>query len=171
MKRLRMYATLLVITAAIVGIGFMPLPSHVYCPLEVQARGAASVYVWQDGILEKIFVRPGDQVAEGQLLAQLRNIDVDIEIDELTGQRNVYDAQLKGLNLVSLADRKASLEIEATTESLASTDKQLTQLERRSQLAAARRPAGRHSAAASAGRETGRRVRPPADLARLAART
>ena len=30
---------------------FIPLPSHIYCPLEVQARDAASVYVDQPGIL------------------------------------------------------------------------------------------------------------------------
>ena len=45
---------------------FVPLPSHVYCPLEVQARGAESVYVVDDGILDEVLVRPGDQVTEGQ---------------------------------------------------------------------------------------------------------
>ena len=129
-KSLRVYATLLVITAAIVGIGFVPLPSHVYCPLEVQARNAASVYVKVDGILEKTFVKPGDQVTEGQLLAQLKNIDVDFQIEKLTGQRNVLQAQLQGLNLVSLVDRKASSEIEPTEKSLASTTEQLANLEK-----------------------------------------
>jgi putative peptide zinc metalloprotease protein len=129
-KSIRIYATLLVITAAIVGIGFVPLPSHVYAPLEVQARGAAKVFVNVDGILEKTFVQPGDHVTQGQLLAQLTNVDVDFDIEKLTGQRNVFEAQLKGLNLVSLADRKASSEIEPTTQSLASTTEQLTQRER-----------------------------------------
>ena len=73
---------------------FVPLPSHVYCPLEVQARDAASVYVEQPGILEAVLVKPGDQVEKGQLLAELRNVDVDVSIAELTGQRDVYTAQL-----------------------------------------------------------------------------
>jgi putative peptide zinc metalloprotease protein len=133
-KSLRIYATLLVITAAIVAIGFVPLPSHVYAPLEVQARNAASVYVSVDGILDKVFVKPGDQVTEGQPLAQLSNIDVDIKIDELTGQRNVYEAQLRGLNLVSLSDRKASSEIEPTEKALASTKEQLSQRVRDSNM-------------------------------------
>jgi putative peptide zinc metalloprotease protein len=128
-KSLRVYATLFVITAAIVGFGFVPLPSHVYCPLEVQARHADSVYVSVDGILEKTLVQPGDQVKEGQLLAQLKSVDVDFEIEKLTGQRNVLQAQLKGLNLVSLADRRASSEIEPTIKSLASTTEQLAQRE------------------------------------------
>src|SRR4029079_15732575 len=117
-KSLRIYATLTLIIAALVGIAIVPLPSHVYCPLEVQARDAKSVYVWQDGILEKTFVQPGDHVTEGQLLAQLKNVDVDFEIEKLTGQRNVFEAQLKGLNLVSLTDRKASSEIEPITKAL-----------------------------------------------------
>ena len=128
-KSLRIYATLGVIIAALVGVAIVPLPSHVYCPLEVQARGAKLVYVWQDGILEKTFIQPGDQVTKGQLLAQLKNVDVDFDIEKLTGQRNVFQAQLEGLNLVSLTDRKASSEIEPTAKSLASTIQQLTQRE------------------------------------------
>lgn len=124
-KSLRIYATLFVLTAAIVAIGFVPLPSHVYAPLEVQARDADSVYVKVDGILDKVFVKPGDQVTAGQPLAQLRNIDVDLKIDELTGQRNVYEAQLRGLSLVSLSNRNASSEIEPTEKALASTEEQL----------------------------------------------
>jgi putative peptide zinc metalloprotease protein len=70
-------------------------------------------------------VKPGNQVTAGQPLAQLRNIDVDLKIDELTGQRNVYEAQLRGLNLVSLSNRNASSEIEPTEKALASTEEQL----------------------------------------------
>ena len=107
----------------------MPLPSHVYCPLEVQARDAESVYCRVDGILDKVLVRPGDQVNEGQLLAQLHNIDVDITIAELTGQRDVYRAQLEGLNRVSFDDRRASAQIDPITEALASTKEQLAKRE------------------------------------------
>src|SRR3990172_1536418 len=128
-KRLRVYATLLLVVAAIVGICLVPLPSHVYCPLEVQARNAASVYVAVDGILEKILVRPGDQVTEGQLLAQLRNIDVDVAIADLTGRREVYAAQLQGLQRVSFEDRRAAAEVVPVSEALASIERQLTQRE------------------------------------------
>ncbi len=140
-KSVRIYGTLAVIAAVITGIGFVPLPSHVYCPLEVQARHAASIYVPVDGILEKVFVRPGDQVSKGQLLAQLDNIDVDIKIAELTGQRDVYAAQLKGLNRASFADRRATAQIDTTKENLASTNEQLAQREldrKRLQLVASR---------------------------------
>jgi putative peptide zinc metalloprotease protein len=128
-KSLRIYATLFVIMGALAGFGFIPFPSHVYAPLEVQSRGAEIVYVSNvDGILQKTFVQPGDQVKRGQLLAQLTNIDVEIKIGELTGKRNAYQAQLDGLTRVSLSDRKASSEVEPIVEALASTKKQLKQL-------------------------------------------
>src|SRR5205814_7660965 len=96
-KSIRIYATLAVIFAALAAIGFVPLPSHVFCPLEVQARHAASVYVYVEGFLDKVLVRPGDHVAKGQLLAQLHSLDLEKKIAELTGQRNIYTKQLEGL--------------------------------------------------------------------------
>lgn len=128
-KSVRVYATMVAIVGLIAGIGFVPLPSHVYCPLEVQARHALWVYVPVDGILEKIFVRQGDTVTDGQPLAQLRNIEVEKKIAELAGQRDVYAVQLKGLARVSLADRKASDQIIPITKALASTKEQLSKLE------------------------------------------
>ncbi|HEX5470304.1 MAG TPA: hemolysin D [Lacipirellulaceae bacterium] len=128
-KSVRIYGTLAVIAAVIIGIGFVPLPMHIYCPLEVQAQNAASVYVKVDGILEKTFVHPGDHVTKGQPLAQLRNIDIDINIAKLAGQRDVYAVQLDGLTRVSLADSEASAQIEPTRNALASTEEQLSQRE------------------------------------------
>jgi putative peptide zinc metalloprotease protein len=128
-KSIRIYATLVVIAAAIAAFLFVPLPSHVYCPLEVQARHAASVYVPHEGFLEKILVKPGDQVTEGQILAQLQNIEVDYDIAKLTGQRNVYAKQLQGLNRISLADLSSSAQIKSVAEMLDSTKKQLHQRE------------------------------------------
>jgi putative peptide zinc metalloprotease protein len=63
------------------------------------------------------------------LLAQLRNIDIDGKIERLIGERDVYDAKLKGLGRVSLDDRRAASEIEPIIKALASTNEQLAQLE------------------------------------------
>ena len=57
------------------------------------------------------------------------NIDVDIAIAELTGQRNVFTAQLEGLHRVSFDDRRASSQIDPLTEALAGTKEQLAQRE------------------------------------------
>jgi putative peptide zinc metalloprotease protein len=124
-KRGRMYTSIALIILVIAGIGFIPFPSHVYCPLEIQARGAESVYVLVDGILDDLDVRPGDRVEPGQKLAQLRNIDVDLAIADLTGQQAAYQAQLDGLMRIGIADRRATAQIDATAEALASVSEQL----------------------------------------------
>jgi putative peptide zinc metalloprotease protein len=128
-KSVRIYATLAVIAAIVAGIGFVPLPSHVFCPLEVQARNADPVYVSVDGILDQVTVRPGDKVIEGQLLAQLHSVELDYEIAELNGKRNVAEKQLEGLNRVSFTDAKASGQIPMVVKELASIKQQLTNRE------------------------------------------
>jgi putative peptide zinc metalloprotease protein len=123
-KRGRMYMSIALLIAVIAGILFIPLPSHVYCPLEVEARDAESVYVFVDGILEEVYVRPGDRVEKGQPIAQLRNIDVDISLADLVGQQATYEAQLAGLHAISVEDRTALAQIEPITKALASVKKQ-----------------------------------------------
>ena len=105
-KRLRMYGTIAILVAAAAAICFIPFPSRVHAPLEVQARQAASVYVEIDGILDKVLVKPGDQVTEGQVLAELRNMDIDMAITDLTGRGEVLRAQLAGLERIRFTDQR-----------------------------------------------------------------
>ncbi|MFO0790438.1 MAG: hemolysin D [Pirellulales bacterium] len=128
-ERWRVYATMGVITCAIAALFFIPLPYHVVAPLEVQARNAEFVYVTVDGILDQVLVHPGDQVTPGQKLAELSNIDVNIDISKLTGQRNVLQAQLEGLSRVSFENRSASFQIGEITKSLIGTKDQLAHRE------------------------------------------
>jgi putative peptide zinc metalloprotease protein len=87
--------------------------------LELQARDAANVYVGvKGGILEEVFVQPGQTVKQGDVLAQLRNIDLDISIANLHGQREILAAQLAGLKRTSARDPRASVEIGGLTEQL-----------------------------------------------------
>jgi putative peptide zinc metalloprotease protein len=128
-KRVRMYATLAVIAAAIAAICFVPLPSHVYAPLEVQPRGAAPVYISVDGTLDEIFVEAGDDVKRGAPLAQLRNIDIELAIAELVGQSNMYEAQLESLNRVRFDDLQASAQIAPAITALATIREQIAKRE------------------------------------------
>jgi putative peptide zinc metalloprotease protein len=128
-KRLRVYATIVLLGGVIAGVLLVPLPAHVYCPFEVQARLADTVYVEVDGILDDIKVEPGQPVKKGDLLAQLRNADVEKSIVELTGKRNTYEAQLAGLQNASLEDRRASGQVTPIVKVLASTKEQLANAE------------------------------------------
>jgi putative peptide zinc metalloprotease protein len=129
-KRWRMYTTLAILGAAVAGVCLIPLPSHVYAPLDVQARDAATVYVEVDGFLDDVLVKPGDQVSQGQLLARLSNIDVDLAIADLAGERDVYKAQLRGLNLTRFSgDPHAGDDIDRAKKALESAKTQLAQRE------------------------------------------
>ena len=84
-KKPRFYTSLGVLTAVILLVLFLPLPHSITCTLELQARDALPVYVDPAGQLMVVDVKPGQQVAKGQPLAKLRNLDVELAIAKLQG--------------------------------------------------------------------------------------
>ena len=76
---------------------FLPLPHSFICPLEIQPRDADSVYVDVPGRLVELDVKAGQQVVEGQPLAQLENIDLDLEVAKLQGSLDENETKLKSL--------------------------------------------------------------------------
>ena len=104
--------------------------------------------------------RSGD---EGQVLAELRNIDIDMSIAELTGQREVLRGRNWRAGTHQLHRSAAPAEqIDQVDESLASVEEQLAKARIGSREAAACGTAGRHRVAAAFGR------RPTADDRQLA---
>ena len=126
-KKLRMFATLGILVAVICGVLFIPLPSSVMCYFELQPRGSVSVYVEVEGILEEAFVEPGQQVQEGDVLARLSNIDLELEIQQLRGERDALQEQLSSLVQIRFRDEQASLQLDVIKERLGSIDEQLQQ--------------------------------------------
>ena len=126
-KKVRMYATLLVLVGFVSGVLLIPFPSSVLCDFELQPRGAASVYVEVEGTLKEILVEPGQKVEAGEVLARLENIDLEIEIAHLRGQRNATRAQLDSLRVLRFENEQASLQLDLAEESLDSLNRQLEQ--------------------------------------------
>ncbi len=121
----RFYAslgTVLLILAAIVAV---PLPHHVICTLELQPREAKSVYVEVPGILRQLHVRSGERVVQGQLLATLQNLDLDLDINKVVGDRDQYQQQLHNLRQQRFRDTRAGAEIPQVAEMLDALGKQL----------------------------------------------
>jgi putative peptide zinc metalloprotease protein len=96
-KKKNLYAALAVVGAAVAALMFIPLPSAVYCNLEIKPRHAESVYVEVPGILEAVHVKPGDPVKPGKELAQLSNLDLMLEAEVLRGEWGRLDAQCRSL--------------------------------------------------------------------------
>ena len=114
------------VAAAVVGcIALIPLPQRVWCATELRPRGEETVYVTVPGKLEQLAIKQGSVVAEGDELARLSNVDLDLEIADLEGKASQYESRLKSLQRERFSDPAAGLEIGTVEESLASIREQL----------------------------------------------
>ncbi len=108
-KRVRMYATLSLLTAVVAAVFFVPLPARVWALYELQPHDAASVYIEYDGQLRRLHVKPGEEVKAGRLLAELENLDLQLEVEQLRGERDSVQAQITGLQQLLLEPDRMSL--------------------------------------------------------------
>jgi putative peptide zinc metalloprotease protein len=126
-KKVRMYASIAVVAAVIGAIWFIPFPMSVLCEFELQPRDAETVYFDVAGTLEEVDVKPGEHVEKGQLLAKLSNVDLELEVEKLRGEREASQAQLDNLYQLQFHDPNAGLQIEVIRQRLAALDEQLKQ--------------------------------------------
>lgn len=121
-KRIRVAISLALVACAIAAVVLIPLPYHVYCALEIQAEDARNIYVTVGGRLIEVRVKPGDAVKQGELLAQLENLDLQFEVEQLLGERDSYRARLDSLQGQRLDDKNVALLIPQVQELLATAD-------------------------------------------------
>ncbi len=128
-KKPRFYATLGIVAAVVAAIAFIPLPYHIVCPFEVKPRDAEVVYVVEPGILEEVYVRPGEKVDEGQPLARLSSPELDIELADIRGNVARLQTQLDTLLQSRFGDSLARLDEERLRASLETMQDQLSRRE------------------------------------------
>jgi putative peptide zinc metalloprotease protein len=118
-KKPRMYATLGVIAAALAAVFLVPLPHRVYCTFEIQPRDAQKIFVGVPGEMVEVRVEPGDRIEKNTTLARLKNLDVELDIAKLEGERSQKEIELASLqrDLYNVNDDKAALQF-APTEAL-----------------------------------------------------
>ncbi|HET6879284.1 MAG TPA: hemolysin D [Pirellulales bacterium] len=125
-KKPRMYATLGVIAAALLAVFLVPLPHRVYCTFEIQPRDAQKVFVTVPGEVADLRVQAGDEVAAGATLAKLQNLDVELDIAKLKGEREQNKIRLENLTSELYdGDSKAAFEIKPVEDTLKSIEEQL----------------------------------------------
>ncbi len=117
------------LAAAVLAIGWLPVPMRVAAPVVIEYRDAQRVYVTVPGTLAAS-VRTGQTVQQGQTLAQLKSASVQMELAKLTSQRDeqrLYLADLEARRLQGVVD---GAQIPAATAALADARERLEQLER-----------------------------------------
>jgi putative peptide zinc metalloprotease protein len=131
-KRWRLYTTLAIVGGLVTALFMIPLPSRVWAPFELQPHDAASLYVEVRGQLVEIGAKPGDRVKQGDLIARLENLDLEMEIARLRAEVKSYEAQiqsLKNLHLVSNQSEQAASQLDYTEERLEGARRQLAKQE------------------------------------------
>lgn len=98
MKHERIYATIGVVTAAILFILLVPLPFSVKCAFEVQPRGGRQVFTMVPGQITRVNYRPGQQVQPGDVLIELTNADLELELAEHKGRYEEAEQAVRNLN-------------------------------------------------------------------------
>lgn len=128
-KRWRFYTTIAILAAAGAGVLLIPLPASVICSLEVQPRDAEVVSVLVPGTLVWA-IEPGTKVKQGDKLAELDNIDVELGIRKLEGRIAVYREQLAGLRVVSFSDDRAAVRMAEIQEEIKASEGELAEQRR-----------------------------------------
>jgi putative peptide zinc metalloprotease protein len=122
-----LYATIAVVAAIIAAIVMIPLPYHVTCSVEIRPCDAAPVYVEMPGRLEEVYVKQGDQVTEKTLLAKFRNLDLEMALARLEGQKKQLELQSDFLEHARAKDRRAGEKLLGVRESLTAIEAQLAE--------------------------------------------
>jgi putative peptide zinc metalloprotease protein len=123
-----MYATIGVIAAVLLAVFYIPLPHRVYCTFEIQPRDAQKIFVTVPGEMLDLRVKSGDSIGQGDTLAHLKNLDVELDIAKLEGEQSQSEIRLRNLQSEMYAGGKgsnAAAEIEPLQATLAAIKEQL----------------------------------------------
>jgi putative peptide zinc metalloprotease protein len=126
-KRLNLGITTVFVAALILAIAFVPLPFHIKCSLEVQPRGAEAVFARVPGRLREVVAKPGMWVERGQVLARLENVDLQLALASLQGEKARLEAQLETLIRRRFKDERVAMQIPTAKEILEAVEDQLVE--------------------------------------------
>ncbi len=97
-KKVRFSAILAVLLVVIGLILFLPIPHYLRCSMVVMPEDIETIWIKQPGRLEFCDVKPGQQVAAGQTLARLSNIDLEFQLIESQGKIEEREIELEAMN-------------------------------------------------------------------------
>lgn len=127
-KRGPLLTSLAISGAVIAAVIYVPLPHHIYCAFEIRPARAGAVYAGTPGQIVRT-VKEGTRVKQGDELAVLRNLDLDIRLAELKGREREAEVRLRNLSLRSREDEAVKTQLETQQELIAS----LRQLQQKTQ--------------------------------------
>ncbi len=92
-KKVRFFIVLACVAALIALILLVPIPHYLRCNAVVMPKQIETIWINEPGVLQSCLVKPGDEVVEGQTLAKLTN--VELQLDLLDAKSKFEEAQSK----------------------------------------------------------------------------
>lgn len=108
---------------------FLPLPHDVRCSFYLQPAGARDVFVEQPGIVTEILARPGEQVAAGQPLLRLVNLELQAELVRVRKELAAAEAQLRLAQTWGSSDESISAQVPAARAAYEAAATQVARLQ------------------------------------------
>jgi putative peptide zinc metalloprotease protein len=116
MKRERVWATGIVLAAAVAVVLFVPLPFSVKCNFEIQPRGSHQIFSMVPGLIKEVGFQPGQEVQSGDVLLTLTNADLELELLDLKGRCDSAKQVIQNLNRQRYSDRATIDQIQMAEE-------------------------------------------------------
>lgn len=113
---------LALIVALVCGLIFIPDDFTVSGEGELQPEIRRDVFSWSDGVVETVHVTHGEEVTQGQLIAEMRHTDLDYEISQVNAE--LANAQVRLATVKALmpaarqTDREKFLQLSAENEEI-----------------------------------------------------
>ncbi|MCA9217387.1 MAG: hypothetical protein KDB27_30170, partial [Planctomycetales bacterium] len=104
---------------AVVGLlgAILPAPATINAPTIIQHNPLVTVRAHNAGFIREFLVSPGDTVRAGDVICQLQNIDLEMELCQITLQQKASEQRLRAF--VSNGDPAAAQQEAETVEDLA----------------------------------------------------
>ena len=112
-----------IIVAVLSSVLLIPIPHYLRCSLIVVPDQLETVYVQEQGMLSDCEVGNGDLVQEGDILATLQNLDLEMAYQEAAGKLAYKTGERKGLVLNGSVTRDSTY-----LEQLSTIDSEIRQL-------------------------------------------
>lgn len=132
-KKPRFYFTLVATTTVLAFFCFFPLPHYVWADFVVRPQNAQMVSLALPGTLQQVDRHEGDRVEPQDVIAVLKNDELELELEQLQGNLARLNTELTGYQLTSYIRPDAADRIAETETKIRSTEKQIEVKQRQKQ--------------------------------------
>ena len=124
MKWKRVAATLLVLGSVLAVVAWLPLPHRVQAVVLVEPQDAQPVFVQVAGVLQEVYVKPGQWVEAGQKLARLEDRLLDRQVAQFADQVREQQARINRLQVLQFAQPRVAAQLPQAESVLAGLQEQ-----------------------------------------------